>query len=46
MSFKKIQPGVGSPVYVIDDDEIDLETLLNEEPVPIPRPARYTGKPY
>lgn len=43
MSFRKIQPTSGPPVYVVDDEEIDFETILKEEPVPIPRAARYTG---
>lgn len=43
MSFRKIQPSSGPPVYVVDDEEIDFETILKEEPVPIPRAARYTG---
>ena len=44
MSFKKVQPGAGPAIFVVDDDEIDLETILNEDPVPIPRAARYTGE--
>lgn len=43
LSFRKIQPTSGQAIYVVDDEEIDFETILKEDPVPIPRAARYTG---
>ena len=42
LSFRKVHEG--QAVYAVDDDEeIDFETVLREDPVPIPRAARYTG---
>jgi hypothetical protein len=43
LSFRKIQPASGQAIYVVDDEEIDFETVLKEDPVPIPRAARYAG---
>ncbi|KAF8315128.1 TAF-domain-containing protein [Clavulina sp. PMI_390] len=43
LSFRKIQPASGPPIFVVDDEEIDFETVLRDEPIPIPRAARYTA---
>ena len=42
LSFRKVQ---GQAVYAVDrdDEEIDFETVLREDPVPIPWAALYTG---
>src|SRR5260221_12700592 len=42
--FRRVQPASGPPIYTVDDDEIDFETMLKQNPIPVPRKIRYAGE--
>jgi transcription initiation factor TFIID subunit 6 len=44
LSFRRVQPPAGPPIYVLEDEEVDFETVLKEDPIPVPRSVRYAGK--
>ena len=36
LSFRNVQPASNQAIYVMDDEDIDSEIVLREDPVPIP----------
>ncbi|KAF8333466.1 TATA box binding protein associated factor-domain-containing protein [Cantharellus anzutake] len=42
-TFRRVQPTSGPPIYVVDDDDIDFEVMLKQNPIPVPRKIRYAA---